>query len=137
MQVAESQAQQLHQEALALSPAESALQTSLSASPAAAKGQVTPAPAASPALKGQSSQPLAPSPALQASDSSTSAMSLPAARLLAKVFAAKAGAFLAAGKHMANQQNKAAGYAVPGRDAAVVKKFLAQAGMLVSGAECI
>ena len=58
--------------------------------------------------------------------------SLPSARQLARVQAAKAEALLAAGQALRSAQEQDTKFAVPGKDAAVVKQFLAQAGMLVN-----
>lgn len=56
---------------------------------------------------------------------------LPSARHLASVLAAKAEALLAAAQAVQKQQEGAAKFAVPGKDAAAVKQYLADAGLLV------
>ena len=56
---------------------------------------------------------------------------LPSARLLSRVQVAKAEALVASAVALSSQQEEAASYALPGKDAAVVKQFLTQAGMLV------
>lgn len=58
--------------------------------------------------------------------------SLPTARQLARVQAAMAEALLAAGQALRSEHEQDTKFAVPGKDAAVVKQFLAQAGMLVN-----
>lgn len=105
-QAAELEAQQIHQEALASSPAQS--------QPPAAPSHQAPAQAAI-------SQPSA----------AASSAILPSARLLCRAQVAKAGGLLACAAALQNQQQASASYALPGRDAAVVKQFLAQAGVLV------
>ncbi len=82
------------------------------------------------APKGPSPQPEALSPLPQAT--AATRPSLPSARQLARVKVAKAEALMAAAQALQSTQEHGANFAVPGRDAAVVKQFLAQAGMLVT-----
>jgi hypothetical protein len=84
---------------------------------------------ASPQPRGSSPQPQALSPLPQAT--AVTLASLPSARQLARVKVAKAEALMAAAQALQSTQEDGAKFAVPGRDAAVVKQFLAQAGMLV------
>lgn len=58
--------------------------------------------------------------------------SLPIARQLAAILAAKAEALLTAAQSLQQAQEGAAKFAVPGKDAAAVKQYLADAGLLVS-----
>lgn len=127
-QAAESEAEQLRQEAVAVSPAPMAATGSIQ--PAAAVAQPAAATrASSPQPRGLSPLPQAPGPQPPAAD--PLALSLPAARLLAKVQTIKAEALLAAAHAMQDKQEDAAKFAVPGKDAVAVKQFLAQAGILV------
>lgn len=125
MQAAETEAQQMHQQAVALIPVfpSPVRATANSPQPIAATAQ----PAV--ASRGTSPQPLAPSPPPPVTD--TASLSLPVARQLARVQAAKAEALLAAAQALKGMQEDSAKYAVPGKDAAVIKQFLAEAGMLV------
>ena len=122
----------MHQEALVLSPLPGPLNgvtspaedaSRLAQTPAAPKGP-------SPQPRGSSPQPQALSPLPQAT--AVTLPSLPSARQLARVKIAKAEALMAAAQALQSTQEDGAKFAVPGRDAAVVKQFLAQAGMLVN-----
>lgn len=99
---------------------------------------MTPNVARSPAVsRGASPQPKGLNPQRQTPSPPPPAMpvasgSLPSARQLARVQAAKAEALLAAGQALRSAQEQDTKFAVPGKDAAVVKQFLAQAGMLVN-----
>ena len=111
MQAAETEAQQMHQEALASSPAVAEPQAAPSTSLAPQAPAQTPAPPATTAV--------------------AAAAILPSARLLFRAQVAKAKALVACAAALQNQQEGSASYALPGKDAAIVKQFLAQAGMLV------
>ena len=122
----------MHQEALVLSPLPRPLNvvtsppedpSPLAQTPVAPKGP-------SPQPRGSSPRPQALSPSPQAT--AVTLASLPSARQLARVKVAKAEALMAAAQALQSTQEDGAKFAVPGRDAAVVKQFLAQAGMLVN-----
>lgn len=72
-----------------------------------------------------------PTPTSQATTAAAASAILPTARLLFRVQVARAEALVACAAALQNQQEGSASYALPGRDTAVVKQFLAQAGMLV------
>ena len=122
MQVAEMQAQQLQQEAAANSPTPSGMSAAAAAPPSTSQtSAAAPSSLQTPAAAATQSQPAA---------VAASAI-LPAARLLSRVQVAKAEALAACGAALQGRKEDSASYAVPGKDAAVVKQFLAQAGMLV------
>ena len=107
----------MHQEALANSPA-------LAAPQAAAATSLTPQ-AVPP------TQTTTPTPSSQVTTAAATSAILPSARLLFRAQVAKAEALVACAAALQMQQEGSASYALPGRDPAVVKHFLAQAGMLV------
>ena len=111
-QAAETEAQQMHHEALANSPALAARQA---AAPTSLTHQAVPT--------AQTTTP--------ASQATAAAAILPSARLLFRAQVAKAEALVACAAALQDQQAGSASYALPGRDPAIVKQFLAQAGMLV------
>ncbi|KAL3130482.1 hypothetical protein ABBQ38_008299 [Trebouxia sp. C0009 RCD-2024] len=112
LQAAEVDAQHIHQEALISSPAQSQPQAAPSTAPIPQAPAQTPTP--------------------QPSAVASSAI-LPSARLLCRAQVAKAEGLVACAAAPQNQQEASASYALPGRDAAVVKQFLAQAGVLEPG----
>ena len=121
----------MHQEALVLSPLPKTLDVVTSPPEDASLAQTPAAP------KGPSPQPVGSSPQPQALShlpqaTAVTRPSLPSARQLARVKVAKAEALMAAAQALQSTQEHGAKFAVPGRDAAVVKQFLAQAGMLVN-----
>ena len=109
----------MHQEALASSPA-------LAVPQAAAPTSLTPQ-AMPPA---QTSTPT-PIPSSQATAAAATSAILPSARLLFRAQVARAEALVACAAALQKQQGGSTSYTLPGRDPAVVKQFLAQAGMLV------
>ena len=115
----------MHQEALVLSPLPRPL--NVVTSPPEDPSPLAQTPVAP---KGPSPQPWGSSPQPQAT--AVTVASLPSARQLARVKVAKAEALMAAAQALQSTQEDGAKFAVPGRDAAVVKQFLAQAGMLVN-----
>ena len=121
----------MHQEALVLSPLPKTLDVVTSPPEDASLAQTPAGPTGpSPQPWGSSPQPQALSPLPQAT--AVTLPSLPSARQLARVKVAKAEALMAAAQALRSTQAHGAKFAVPGRDAAVVKQFLAQAGMLVN-----
>lgn len=129
----------MHQEALVLSPLPRPLNvvtsppedaSTLTQTQAAPKGPSPQPRGSSPQPRGSSPQPQALSPVPQAT--AVKPASLPSARQLARVKIAKAEALIAAAQALQSTQEDGANFAVPGRNAAVVKHFLAQAGMLVN-----
>ncbi|DBA87841.1 TPA: hypothetical protein ACH3X1_004837 [Trebouxia sp. C0004] len=134
LEAAETEAAQMHQEAFMLSPLPSPLNhvtsppedaSPLTQTPAAPRGP-------SPQPRGSSPQPQALSPSPLAT--AVKPASLASARQLARVKLAKAEALMAAAQALLSTQEDGAKFAVPGRGAAVVKQFLAQAGILEPGA---
>lgn len=114
-QAAETEAQQMHHEALANIPTLAARQA---AAPTSLNRQAVPTAQTT-------------TPASEATTAAATSAILPSARLLFRAQVAKAEALVACAVALQDQQAGSASYALPGRDPAIVKQFLAQAGMLV------